>query len=134
MPIQVSVRKLMAIVAVLGVVLAAFRAHFSLGSFAFGVLSIAWIKATRRIEQRRAAGLVTRTGRLIATGLTSVLDALLLMIVCQIVPVLLFESILESRDRIAPEIWAMIIGLAGNLAWGTARLLEPRREEGPGRD
>ena len=56
MPIRLTVGGLMLVVAFLAVVLAAGRVHVSLGSLAFGVLSIAWARTARWVERRRAGG------------------------------------------------------------------------------
>ena len=51
-----TVRKMMIAVALIGVALAAFRVHFSVGSFVAGALSIGWIETAKQIKRRETAG------------------------------------------------------------------------------
>ena len=81
---RITVRTLMAAVAVLAGVLAAFRAHVSLGSFAFGVGSIAWLRTTEAIQQRAATGLATGTGRAVGIFLSRALAVAGTLLACLI--------------------------------------------------
>lgn len=130
----ITVRKLMAAVAVLGLVLAAFRAHLSLGSFVVRASGIAWIEAGRAARRREAAG--AAVGVLAAVGLFARSLALAaLILVAAMVPavVALVLAAMTSGGRYRspgslPFFALMPLGLYGSIhvARGIGR--EPGRE------
>ncbi len=92
-----TVRKLMAAVAVLGVALAAFRVHFSVGSFVAGALSIAWLEMAKEIKRREALGVPV--GPLAAVGLFGgwVVNAALI-IVGSMIPLIVSSPFVQPFD------------------------------------
>ncbi len=111
-----TVRKLMAAVAVLGVALAAFRVHFSVGSFVAGALSIAWLETAKEIKRKKALGVPV--GPLAAVGLFGgwVMNAALIIIVSMI-PLAVISPLLNPVGgcrglfMVPTELLSLIAGL-----------------------
>ena len=94
---QLTVRRLMAAVALLGVALGAFRAHLSLGSFVAGMLSIAWIETGRWVGRREAAGLAAGAIATVGAFIRS-MGVAAAVIVGSMVPVVIMSPLLSPRS------------------------------------
>ena len=128
----ITVRKLMAAVAVLGLILRAFRAHFSLGSFVAGALGIAWVETARAVRRREEES-GAAVGMLAAVELFAHSTAMAAVIlVGSMVPVALIGPLLVPeggcRPGPGPVVLGMILPLALVASAGVARWL--RREFG----
>ncbi len=97
MPIRLTIRGLMVAVALIGLCLAAFRVHFSLGSFTFGTLSIAWVRMSAEINRRRATESPTELGVVVGIYLTCLLKVAAVLLTCLIPAFLLAPVFFTPR-------------------------------------
>lgn len=97
MPGRFTVGGAMLAVAGVGLVIALGRVHLSLGSFAFGVLGIAWVGTARWAGRRRATGCPPAPGAMMATFLASAVLAAALLVLCLVPAAALLPVMFNAR-------------------------------------
>ena len=80
-PIRLAVWQIMVAVALVAICLALGRVHISLGSSAFGVLSVAWVRTARVLRDRPVA---IPPARASGIALASAVEVALLLVLCLI--------------------------------------------------
>ena len=147
MPGRLTVRGTMAAVALIGLCLAAFRIHFSLGSFAFGVLSIAWIRTSAKIKRRETTESPVRPAMVVGIFLDSLASEAAILLMGIIPGLLLGNLMLFSRlshgNVYDPSNWGLWLAISSACAvliyrlihlWSTPRPAPPSKGDPANRD